>query len=85
MAAVANNHMQCDLCLRIQAVPPPRDSADIVRFCLAEWPQRRCMYCCSCMKCMHICHGRDLQLYLGLNDKDFNVYLKRRGGDERAS
>ena len=86
MAAVTtdNNLLVCSRCIRIQGLPLPGDPAPMVRFCLAEWPDRLCMFCCSCSECEDRCilHdvirriSADVYMYLHLPDEVFNRYCK---------
>ena len=82
MAAVQQgNQMQCSICGLRQVVPQPREALRIVRFCVARWPQRLCMFCCTCNICVALCIYVDVQLYKGLTDNDFNTYIKRQDGE----
>ena len=86
MAAATPNNilLVCSRCIRIQAVPLPGDTTPKVRFCLAEWPDRLCMFCCSCSICVDRCilHevalriSADVHMYLYFNDFDFNRWCK---------
>ena len=52
MAAVQYEHPRvCSICFGIQGLPLPGDPVRTVRFCPTEWPQHRCMHCCSCDHC----------------------------------
>ena len=84
MAAVAPvNVIQCMTCTRIDGLPLPGDSALHVRFCLAEWPNRLCMYCCTCTICMRVSYSQEglfrrmqmsISHFLYLSDDDFKRY-----------
>jgi hypothetical protein len=45
-----HNIIVCNACGLAQQCPPPSNSVKI-RFCLAEWPARKCDACCSCHTC----------------------------------
>ena len=45
-----DNIIACSECGVAQQCPPPSNSVKI-RFCLAEWPARKCDACCSCHTC----------------------------------
>ena len=45
------NIVVCSVCFAAQQCPPPSNSVK-VRFCLAEWPARKCSACCRCRTCV---------------------------------
>ncbi len=47
---LVDNIVVCSICGLAQQCPPPSNSVKI-RFCLAEWPARKCGACCSCPTC----------------------------------
>ena len=59
-----------------QVVPPPREDVRIVRFCLARFPLRLCMYCGPCDECRRRCIYIDVHLYLYVPDATSNEWLE---------
>ena len=43
--------MTCRTCGRQRELPLPGEVVPQVRYCLVEWPETKCMFCCSCCKC----------------------------------
>jgi len=48
---LVDNIVVCSVCFAAQQCPPPSNSVK-VRFCLAEWPARKCSACCRCRTCV---------------------------------
>ena len=46
-------YIECTICLIRQDIPPQSNSScSSVRFCLSDWPFRKCGLCCKCSKCV---------------------------------
>ena len=58
-----HNIIVCNACGLAQQCPPPSNSVKI-RFCLAEWPARKCDACCSCHTCKVYVSARRYELMM---------------------
>ena len=46
-------YIECTICFIRQDIPPQSNSScSSVRFCLSDWPFRKCGLCCKCSKCV---------------------------------